>query len=156
MSHSTRVRGLKFEMANPSCGVSVSLEDLIRDAELAMNDPQTRGEFLNKTLNVFTNSLKSYFDTNEFRYSDQLYNWSLEELAKLKIDWYGGADLSKLHDLTAAALYGRYNFNGKQITFNQTGQQPVPRIHFAGIDDCFSGDRSIAGLGYAIPYSIHS
>jgi phage terminase large subunit-like protein len=104
-----------LEMANPSCGVSVSLEDLIRDAELAMNDPQTRGEFLNKTLNVFTNSLKSYFDTNEFRYSDQLYNWSMEELAKLKIDWYGGADLSKLHDLTAAALYGRYNFNGKQI-----------------------------------------
>ena len=31
---------------------------------------------------------------------------SLEELAKLPIKWYGGADLSKMHDLTAAALYG--------------------------------------------------
>lgn len=104
-----------LEMANPSCGVSVEIEDLIRDAELAMNDPQTRGEFFNKTLNIFTSSLLAYFDINEFKYSDKLYNWSLEELAKLPIHWYGGADLSKLHDLTAAALYGRYNYQGKEI-----------------------------------------
>lgn len=104
-----------LEMANPSCGVSVSIDDLIRDAELAMNDPQTRGEFLNKTLNIFTSSLKAYFDINEFKNSDKKYNWTLEDLAKLKIDWYGGADLSKLHDLTAAALYGRYNYQGKEI-----------------------------------------
>ncbi|MEK4425158.1 terminase large subunit [Solibacillus sp. FSL K6-1523] len=104
-----------LEMANPSCGVSVSIDDLIRDAELAMNDPQTRGEFLNKTLNIFTSSLKAYFDINEFKNSDKKYKWTIEELAKLKISWYGGADLSKLHDLTAAALYGRYNFEGKEI-----------------------------------------
>lgn len=104
-----------LEMANPSCGVSVEIDDLIRDAELAMNDPQTRGEFLNKTLNVFTSSLLAYFDINEFKYSDKQYNWSLEELAKLPIQWYGGADLSKLHDLTAAALYGRYKHKDKEI-----------------------------------------
>lgn len=104
-----------LEMANPSCGVSVELNDLIRDAELAMNDPQTRGEFLNKTLNIFTSSLKAYFDINEFKSSDIQYNWTLEELAKLNISWYGGADLSKLHDLTAAALYGTYNYKGKEI-----------------------------------------
>ena len=33
----------------------------------------------------------------------------MEELAKLPIDWYGGADLSRMYDLTAAALYGKYN-----------------------------------------------
>lgn len=104
-----------LEMANPSCGVSVSIEDLVRDAEVAMNDPQTRGEFFNKTLNIFTSSLKAYFDINEFKNSDKQFNWTLEELVKLKIDWYGGADLSKLHDLTAAALYGRYNYKGKEI-----------------------------------------
>ena len=104
-----------LEMANPSCGVSVEIEDLIRDAELAMNDPQTRNEFLNKTINIFTSSLKAYFDINEFKYSDKQYNWTLEELAKLKINWYGGADLSKLHDLTAAALYGKYQYQGKEI-----------------------------------------
>ncbi|RKJ10820.1 terminase large subunit, partial [Butyricicoccus sp. 1XD8-22] len=104
-----------LEMANPSCGVSVEIEDLIRDAELAMNDPQTRGEFFNKTLNIFTSSLLAYFDINEFKFSDKQYNWTLEELTKLPIHWYGGADLSKLHDLTAAALYGRYNYQGKEI-----------------------------------------
>lgn len=101
-----------LEMANPSCGVSVSIEDLVRDAELAMNDPQTRGEFLNKTLNIFTASMQAYFDVNEFKHSDKQYNWTLEELAKLPIKWYGGADLSKLHDLTAAALYGTYVMKG--------------------------------------------
>jgi phage terminase large subunit-like protein len=32
----------------------------------------------------------------------------MEELAKLPIEWYGGADLSRMYDLTAAALYGNY------------------------------------------------
>lgn len=109
-----------LEMANPSCGVSVDIEDLVRDAELAMNDPQTRGEFLNKTLNIFTSSMSAYFDINEFKYSDKQYNWTIEELAKLPIDWYGGADLSKLHDLTAAALYGRYKYKGKEIDITIT------------------------------------
>src|SRR5690554_5107744 len=104
-----------LEMANPSCGVSVDIEDLKRDAELAMNDPQTRNEFLNKTLNIFTASMNAYFDINEFKNSDKQYNWTLEELAKLPINWYGGADLSKLHDLTASALYGKYKHKGKEI-----------------------------------------
>ena len=43
------------------------------------------------------------------RKSDEGYNWTLEELAKLPINWYGGADLSKMHDLTGTALHGRYN-----------------------------------------------
>ncbi len=66
------------------------------DAAQAMNEPQLRAEYLNKTLNIFTNALNAYFDINEFRSSDDEYNWSLEELAKLPITWYGGADLSKL------------------------------------------------------------
>src|SRR5690606_36979615 len=40
--------------------------------------------------------------------SDRQYDWTLEELATFKMSWYGGADLSKLHDLTAAAIYGNY------------------------------------------------
>ena len=97
-----------LEMANPSCGVSVSLDDLVRDAKLAMNDPQTRGEFFNKTLNIFTSSQNAYFDLAEFKASDKKYNWTIEELAKLPIEWYGGADLARLHDLNATALYGQY------------------------------------------------
>jgi len=125
-----------LEMANPSCGVSVEMEDLIRDAELAMNDPQTRGEFFNKTLNIFTSSLLAYFDINEFKFSDKQYNWTLEELAKLKIDWYGGADLSKLHDLTAAALYGRYKHDGKEIDIVITHAFfPIVAAHAKAEDD---------------------
>ncbi|WP_125582964.1 terminase large subunit [Lacticaseibacillus suibinensis] len=93
--------------SNPSVGVSVSLDDLRRDAEMALNDPQTRLEFFNKTLNVFTASSKAYFDIEDFKASDRSYDWSLKDLAGMGIKWYGGADLSKLHDLTAAALYGR-------------------------------------------------
>lgn len=94
--------------ANPSIDVTVDLADLMRDAQLALNDPQTRNEFLNKSLNLFTNSMKAYFDINDFTTSDESYNWTMEELAKLPINWYGGADLSKLHDLTAGALVGNY------------------------------------------------
>lgn len=97
-----------IKQANPSLGVTVELEELLHDAEVAYADPQTRNEFFNKTLNVFTNSMTAYFDLQTFINSDDKYDWSLEELAKLPIQWYGGADLSKLHDLTAGALYGQY------------------------------------------------
>lgn len=97
-----------LQMCTPSIGVTVTIEDLMDDAAQAMNEPQLRAEYLNKTLNIFTNALNAYFDINEFRSSDDEYNWTLEELAKLPITWYGGADLSKLHDLTAGAIYGTY------------------------------------------------
>lgn len=97
-----------LQMCTPSIGVTVTVDELMDDAAQAMNEPQLRAEYLNKTLNIFTNALNAYFDINEFRSSDDEYNWSLEELAKLPITWYGGADLSKLHDLTAGAIYGTY------------------------------------------------
>lgn len=99
---------VQHEMANPNYGVTIRPEDMMSDARNAQNDPQMRKEFLNKSLNVYTSAIKAYFDIGEFRASDKKYNWTLDELAKLPINWYGGADLSKLHDLTAAALVGVY------------------------------------------------
>lgn len=96
------------EMANPAYGVSIRPEEILNDSLQAKNDPQQRKDFFAKSLNVYSNSLRAYFDIDEFRRSDGAYNWTLDDLARLKIDWYGGADLSKLHDLTAAALFGRY------------------------------------------------
>lgn len=96
------------EMASPNFGVSIRPEDIMSDAMKAQNDPQTRKEFLAKDLNVYTSSLKSYFNLETFRTSDSKYSWSIDELIDLDIDWYGGADLSKMHDLTAAALVGTY------------------------------------------------
>lgn len=96
------------EMANPAYGVSIRPDEILNDSLQAQNDPQQRKDFFAKSLNVYTNAIKAYFDIEEFRKSDAAYNWTLEQLAKLPIDWYGGADLSKLHDLTAAALFGNY------------------------------------------------
>lgn len=93
---------------NPGWGQSIRPQDMINDAEQAKDDPQLRPEFLQKSLNVFTAELKAWFDIEEFRASDRRYNWTLNELRRLPIRWYGGSDLSKLHDLTAACLFGHY------------------------------------------------
>lgn len=95
--------------ANLSYGVTVSPEELMRDAMDAQNDPQQRKDFLSRSLNIYTAAIKAYFNIDEFRSSDSKYSWTLEELAKLPIRWYGGADLSRMYDLTAAALVGTYN-----------------------------------------------
>lgn len=99
---------LVHEMANPSYGVTIRPEDIMNDALQAQNDPQQRKDFFAKSLNVFTNAVKAYFNIYEFQKSDEKYNWTIDELAKLPIKWFGGADLSKMHDLTAAVLYGNY------------------------------------------------
>ena len=104
------------EMANPSYGVTIRPEEILNDSLQAQNDPQQRKDFYAKSLNVFSTALKAWFDIEEFRRSDARYDWSLEELAKLNIEWYGGADLSRMYDLTAAALYGNYKGTDIVIT----------------------------------------
>ena len=96
------------EMANPNYGITIRPEEIMNDARQAQNDPQQRKDFFAKSLNVFTASMKAWFNIEEFRKSDEQYNWTLEELAALPISWYGGADLSRMYDLTAAALFGNY------------------------------------------------
>lgn len=108
------------EMANPAYGVSIRPQDIMNDAMQALNDPQQRKDFFAKSLNVYTAALKAYFNIEEFRRSDAAAGvelgispgWTtmqkLEYLKSLPINWYGGADLSKLHDLTAGALHGEY------------------------------------------------
>lgn len=100
---------IQHQKANLSYGVTVSPEDLMNEAMQAQNDPQQRKDFLSRSLNIYTTAIKAYFDIEEFRRADNEYHWTLEELAKLPIKWYGGADLSRMHDLTAAALVGEYD-----------------------------------------------
>lgn len=99
---------ITHEMANPAYGYSIRPEDIMNDAIQAQNDPQQRKDFFAKSLNVFTSAIGTYFDMAEVKASDEKYNWTIEELAKLPIQWYGGADLSKMYDLTGADLHGRY------------------------------------------------
>lgn len=96
------------ERANPAYGVSIRPDDILNDAMQALNDPQQRKDFFAKSLNVYTAAMKAYFNLDEFQRSDAKYNWTLQELLKLPVRWYGGSDLSKLYDLTAAGLVGLY------------------------------------------------
>src|SRR5690625_1887521 len=109
----------EHEKANPNYGVTIRPEDIMNDALQAQNDPQQRKDFLAKSLNKFTAAMNAYFNIDEFKKANvqseaelKLQGLTLEQklerLAKLPINWYGGADLSKMHDLTATALYGSY------------------------------------------------
>ena len=92
--------------ANPAYGITIRPADMIASAEQAEAQPRLRKEFFTRSLNRFVSSFKAWFDVEEFRRSDRRYSWSQEELARLVTAWFGGADLSKLHDLTAACLAG--------------------------------------------------
>ena len=92
--------------ANPAYGITIRPEDMIAVAQQAEHNPQLRNEFYTRSLNRFVNSYKAWFDLSEFQRSDERYHWTQAELAKLVRAWYGGADLSKLHDLTAACIAG--------------------------------------------------
>lgn len=93
----------EHERANPSYGVTIRPDDIMNDALQAQNDPQQRKDFLSRSLNVYSNAMNAYFDIDEFRASDKKYDYTEEELKRL--EWYGGADLSRMFDLTASALF---------------------------------------------------
>ena len=110
---------IQHEKANPSFGVTIRPADILNESIQAQNDPQHRKDFLAKELNIYTSAMKAYFNLSEFQISNEkceerlgLTERSLEDkltaVLKLPVNWFGGADLSKLHDLTAAALYGTY------------------------------------------------
>ena len=99
----------QHEIANPNYGVTIRPADILAQSLEAQNDPQQRKDFLAKSMNIYTQSMRAYFNIKEFQKSDRAYNWTLDELMKLPVKWYGGADLSKMHDLSSTALYGTYN-----------------------------------------------
>lgn len=109
---------IEHEKANPNYNVTIRAADIMADAMQAQNDPSARDEFLNKSLNIYTNTMSSYFNMAEVQISDEAAHKdleaklgqpvTLEALAKLPVQWFGGADLSKMFDLTGACIYGRY------------------------------------------------
>lgn len=123
---------IQHEKANPNFGVTIRPEEILNEARQAQNDPQQRKDFLSRSLNIYTAAMRAYFNIDEFRNSDRKYNWTIDELAKLPIKWYGGADLSKLHDLTAACLFG--NYNGVDILITHAWF-PVTAAHLKAEED---------------------
>lgn len=123
---------IQHEKANPNFGVTIRPEEILNEARQAQNDPQQRKDFLSRSLNIYTAAVKAYFNIDEFRNSDRKYNWTLDELARLPIKWYGGADLSKLHDLTGSCLFG--NYNGVDIIITH-GWFPITAAHLKAEED---------------------
>jgi phage terminase large subunit-like protein len=113
---------IEHEKANPNYNVTIRAADIMAEAQQAANDPAARSEFLNKSLNIYTNTMSAYFDLGEVQVSDEESYKQLQEklkvpadkpityeqLAALPVTWYGGADLSKMYDLTGTCIYGRY------------------------------------------------
>ncbi len=97
---------IAHKQANPNWEVTIRPADMEASALQAQNDPQMRKEFLTRSLNVFVSSFRAWFNIDEFVRSDSHYNFPEARLPKLVKNWYGGADLSKLHDLTTACLVG--------------------------------------------------
>ena len=92
--------------ANPAYNITIRPAEMEAMAAQAEHNPVLRNEFFTRSLNRFVSSFRAWFDVEEFRRSDHRYCWTLQELPQLVRAWYGGADLSKLHDLTAAAIVG--------------------------------------------------
>lgn len=124
---------IQHQKANPNYGITIRPQEIMNDALQAQNDPRMRKDFLSRSLNVYTAAMRAWFDIEEFRASDKQYNWTIPELAKLGINWYGGADLSRLHDLTAAALFGTYN--GVDIIITHAFCPVVMAVHKAEEDN---------------------
>ena len=123
---------IQHEKANPNYGVTIRPEEILNDSIQSQNDPQQRKDFLSRELNIFTSAMNAYFNIREFQISDAKYNWTIQELAKLPINWFGGADLSKLHDLTAACLYG--NYKGIDIAITHAWF-PIVQAHIKADED---------------------
>lgn len=97
---------VNWKKANPNWNVTIRPADMEASAMQAQNDPQMRKEFLTRSLNVFVSSFRAWFNIDEFIRSDAHYSFTQAQLAKKVTKWYGGTDLSKLHDLTTACLVG--------------------------------------------------
>ena len=62
---------IEHEKANPNYNVTIRAQDIIAEALQAQNDPSARSEFLNKSLNIYTNTMAAYFDIGEIQLSDE-------------------------------------------------------------------------------------
>ena len=70
---------IQHEKANLNYGVTIRPEEILQASLQAQNDPLKRKDFLSRRLNIYTASMKSWFDIEVFRHSDRQYNWTLDE-----------------------------------------------------------------------------
>lgn len=89
-------------MANPSLGVLLDMEDLLDDWARSQRSPKERVDFVTKQLNRFASPPEAvYVDMDTIRRNDR---GVMEQISLIRPDAWGGFDLSKSEDFTAAAI----------------------------------------------------
>lgn len=88
-------------MANPSLGALLDMEDLLDDWARSQRSPREKVDFITKQLNRFATPPEAvYVDLDTIRRNDR----APMELSLLRPLGWGGFDLSKSEDFTAAAI----------------------------------------------------
>lgn len=93
-----------WRKANPSLGITISLEDFRRDYEEALKRPSEYEEFLRLRLNMWTQAHSRFLARDKW---DACGQATLNEIALFKQDGYAGLDLSNTNDLTAFVVVFR-------------------------------------------------
>lgn len=112
-----------WAMANPSIGVLIMMEDLLDDWARCQRSPRELADFVTKQLNRFATPPEAvYVDLDTIRRNDTLE----EPCSLLTLPAYGGFDLSKSEDFTAAAIV--CELPGGQTVVHQHSWVPEDKI----------------------------
>lgn len=90
-----------WAMANPALGVLIMMEDLLDDWARCQRSPRELADFVTKQLNRFATPPEAvYVDLETIRRNDRID----EQGSLVRLPAWGGFDLSKSEDFTAAAI----------------------------------------------------
>ncbi|MBN2842828.1 MAG: terminase large subunit [Sedimentisphaerales bacterium] len=91
-----------IERANPNLGVSVPMSFFLDELKRAMSSPEKEAAFKRLYLNIWVQSHSAWLNMDKWQKCGKHELLTAEE--ELELDWYGGLDLSKCHDLSTLVL----------------------------------------------------
>jgi len=123
---------VNWRKANPNLGVSVKLDKLEAACKKAIATPSSRGNFLTKHLNVWTNAGVAWMDMEAW---NACKDTSIREEQFAKAKGYGGLDLAEKKDFAAKAKV--FERNGLYYAFvklyhNEYAVQESPNAQLLG------------------------
>lgn len=116
----------KWQKAIPMLGITIEIEDIRKDIEMAKNDPAKQAELMAKTFNLPVNNYLSYFTNSECKGNRELFNFDIfigndERKARCVL----GGDLSDVNDICSFTFM---IVNGEERHFHNLKYMPRNRI----------------------------
>ena len=112
-----------WAMCNPSLGTLLDMEDLLDDWARSQRSPSELADFVTKQLNRFATPPEAvYVDMETIRRNDR----AEVQTSLIRQEAYGGFDLSKSEDFTAAAVV--YDLPGGYVGIEQHSWVPEDKI----------------------------